>query len=145
VKARASVRLFGRTFPQEHRLPRSIGTGSGFGRAPSHCGTMLLVKQTDPNQCERCGRVVEPGQLWNLNIELPADGRIERKICVVCAADVRRFVLVQPDSRDVTEVIIDERQRPPTTVRIGWLLVRAVAYVAIAAGVFALVSWLTSI
>jgi predicted nucleic acid-binding Zn ribbon protein len=80
-----------------------------------------------------------------LNIELPVDGRIERKVCVVCAADVRRFVLEQPDSRHLTEVIIDERQRPRTTARIGWFLVRAVAYIGIAAGVFALVTWLTSL
>jgi hypothetical protein len=104
-----------------------------------------LVKQTDQNRCERCGRVVDTEHRWKLNIELPADGQIERNVCVVCAADVRRFVLAQPDRRDVTEVIVNERQRPPTTARIGWLLVRAVVYIGIAAGVFALVTWLTSL
>lgn len=95
--------------------------------------------------CERCGRDVEPERLWKLNINLPADGHVERRVCVVCVAEVRRFLLVQPGGSYVAPSEIEEPQSEQSRVaRLGWFLLRGLVYGAIAAGVFGLVTWLSS-
>jgi hypothetical protein len=92
--------------------------------------------------CERCGRAVESGRLWKLGIDVPPDGRVERRICVVCAADVRRYLLRHPSSEPA---VADEHEPSSRTTRVGWFLVRGIVYAGIAGGVFVLVTWLTSL
>lgn len=100
----------------------------------------------NPLPCERCGREVEPDLLWTLNVNLPADGLVQRRVCVACAAEVRRFLLAQPGSSYAGAPEADEPEeedRSPAS-RVGWFLIRSLVYGGIAAGVFALVTWLTS-
>jgi len=94
--------------------------------------------------CERCGRAVEAGRLWTLNVNVPPDGQIARHVCVVCAADVRRFVLAQPGSRYTPAEAVEETE-PGRAARVGWFALRGIVYVAIAVGIFVVVTWLTSL
>jgi hypothetical protein len=63
-------------------------------------------------------------------------------ICVVCAADVRRYLLRRPGSEPA---VTDEREQSSPSRRVGWFLVRGIVYAGIAGGVFVLVTWLTSL
>jgi hypothetical protein len=94
--------------------------------------------------CERCGRAVDPNRLWTLTLNIPPDGRVERAICVVCAADVRRYLLAQPGSRYVAAASVDEDAEPSGVARFGWFLVRGIVYGSIAVALFILVTLLTS-
>jgi len=98
-------------------------------------------EEQQTERCERCGRTVEAGRLWRLAVALPSDGRVERHICVVCAAGLRRLLLAQQEA----EPRAVEAPPPRRRTRVGWFLLRAVVYVAIAFGVFALVTWITSL
>jgi hypothetical protein len=92
--------------------------------------------------CERCGRFVNPQELWTLTVTLPADGPVERRVCVVCAADVRRFLLAQPaataigDGDTVEHVELLSRRS-----RFGWFLTRWTIYAFVALLAFIGVTW----
>ena len=98
--------------------------------------------------CERCGRAVEQGGVWTLTANIPPVGRVERTICVICAAELRRHLLRGPESRE-SEVHDEKADDLPSgeataTARAGWFLVRGLVYVAIALAAFVLITWLTS-
>jgi hypothetical protein len=125
----------------------------GERRSPS-LGTIRFVSERarEPDVCERCGREVEPGSLWTLAIAVPPDGRVERAICVVCAAEVRRFLLGNvPTAQPVAppppeadaeaagaDVALSPRRRA-TGVLLRWAF-----YVGVAACAFVIVTWLVA-
>ena len=96
--------------------------------------------------CERCGRNVNETDLWTLSFAVPPQGRVERAVCVICAAEVRRFLLARPPLPH-QPVVEAEREGPAEASRasrFGWFLSRTAIYIAVAAAFFVLVTWLTS-
>jgi hypothetical protein len=101
------------------------------------------VARTEFQTCERCGRTVEPGNLWRLGIDAPPDGRVERAICVVCAAEVRRYLLAPSPAAGGRIGAEREAGAVQTRVaRFGWSAARGLAYVGVAIGAFLLITWL---
>lgn len=98
--------------------------------------------------CERCGRQVERGAIWRLTASVPPDTRIERDICVVCAAELRRFLL--HDARR-----LEPAPPPPGNgasdgvalslrSRVNRALLRWAVYLGVALSIFLLATWLLS-
>ena len=100
--------------------------------------------EVDAHTCERCGRRVQPDGLWRLGVDAPPAGRVVRMICVVCAAEVRRYLLTLPASAQPVHTPEIDDADISWTGRLGWRAARAVAYLGIAAGAFVLVTWLVS-
>jgi hypothetical protein len=92
--------------------------------------------------CERCGRLVEAGRVWQLGIDVPPDGRVERTVCAVCAAEVRRYLLAPPATAQPVPAAKIEDPETSWAGRLGWPAARAAAYVCIALGAFVVVTWL---
>jgi hypothetical protein len=96
-------------------------------------------------RCERFGREVEPERLWALNASLPADGHVERRVCVVCAArpdgscSCSRAAAMPTRSKSRSR----RAMRPRRTESPG-SLIRGIIYGLIALAAFALVTWLSS-
>jgi hypothetical protein len=108
-----------------------------------------LVKPGQPGvaRCERCGREAETERLWTIGIKVPPDARVEREICVICAAELRRYLLAEPGTAtsDGSDVASDgdAAAEAARAWRVRSLLWHALGYVAIALGFLALVTWLT--
>jgi hypothetical protein len=95
-----------------------------------------IAHDEDLRSCERCGRRAKPESFWTLAVTVPTDGRVERDICVVCAAEVRRVLLSdprRPGDATVFEGVAGRRQR-----RAAAALVRGTMYVSIAVTFFVL-------
>jgi hypothetical protein len=82
-----------------------------------------------------------------LAITVPPDERVERDICVLFPADVRRFLLAQPGTGEARPSGAWARpasaQTGPTAT-LAWFLLRAAGYFGVALAVFAFVTWLLS-
>jgi len=71
---------------------------------------------------------------------------LECAICVLCAVDVRRYLLRHPGPERLGAGGADERVAAAERVgRLGWFLVRAFVYAGVTAVVFLLVTWATSL
>jgi len=87
------------------------------------------------------------GGFWTIGISVPPDARVEREICVVCAAELRRYLLAEPGHTDA-----DARAAAsdPDVLEVApaggfrSLVLRGLGYLAIAVAFFALITWLTS-
>jgi hypothetical protein len=89
-------------------------------------------------QCDRCGRTLEPAKSFRMAVALPSGERIERQLCLTCAAAVRRFLLGrEPDTAEPLE-------EPGPLARSSWFLARQAIYALIALTMFAIVTWLIS-
>jgi hypothetical protein len=76
----------------------SSSEGGAASAAPPFA-TYRKVDMTGASEpCERCGRMVRLGKLWTLAFALPAEVRVERQGCVICAVEVRRSLLQGPDA-----------------------------------------------
>jgi hypothetical protein len=116
-------------------------------------GAMTVAVGEEKNSCERCGRPVGLESLWSLAVTLPADGRIERDICVVCAAELRHHLL--RDARQLerasapppgvrTDAAATDVSARPFDRRAAGLLLRGALYLCVGLAFFLLVTWLLS-
>jgi hypothetical protein len=97
------------------------------------------ARRRETRSCQRCGRQVKPESLWRLAVTLPADGHVARDICVVCAAELRRFLLSA--ARPPEDAASEAFDRRHGTRAVG-ALVRGAIYVSIALTFFFLATWL---
>jgi hypothetical protein len=114
---------------------------------------MTVAEGEEKNSCQRCGRPVEPESLWRLAVTVPPDGRTERDICVVCAAELRHFLL--SDARELerasagpanrrTEAAARGVSARPLDRRGAGFLLRGALYLFVGLTFFLLVTWLLS-
>jgi hypothetical protein len=100
-----------------------------------------------PRHCERCGRPVQRDGLWTIGISVPPDTRVEREICVVCAADLRRYLLAEPGDPDAD--VGAAVSGPDASLEVApagafrSVVLHGLGYVAIAVAFFALITLLT--
>ena len=100
------------------------------------------------------GRPVGLESLWSLVVTFPADGRIERDICVVSAAELRHHLL--RDTRQLerasapppgvrTDAAATDVSARPFDRRAAGLLLRDALYLCVGLAFFLLVTWLLSV
>ena len=96
--------------------------------------------------CERCGRSAAKVDLWTLSVAVPPQERLERSVCVICAGEMRRFLLARPQTlqQHAIETRREDQAEVSRASRFGSVQSRTAIYIAVAAAFFALVTWLTS-
>ena len=103
-----------------------------------------LPRAPETGRCERCGREAAVGSLFRLRLGFPAQPTLERTICVTCAAAVRGFLLETARAPEPAAEPGDRAISPRRAARLAWFMARSALYLAIAAAMFVLVTWLTS-